>query len=73
VLKELVRLKSALDARDETKVLVGCVSITTSLARLPKAMVDELEPFCYVEASPVPRQRGPRRPGRRARIRTLVT
>ena len=50
VSKELVKLKAALAARDETKVLVGCISVTTGLARLPRSLVDEIEPLCYVEA-----------------------
>src|SRR5688572_9535949 len=50
VAKEVVELKAALAARDESKVLVGCITTTTGLERIPKAMVEEIERLCYVDA-----------------------
>jgi hypothetical protein len=50
VAKELVDLKAALAARDESKVLVDCITTTTGLSRMPKAMVTEIEQACYVDA-----------------------
>ena len=50
VAKEVVELKAALAARDETKVVIGCISTTTGLERMPKAMVEEIERLCYVDA-----------------------
>jgi hypothetical protein len=50
VAKEVVELKAALAARDESKVLVGCITTTTGLERMPKTMVDEIERLCYVDA-----------------------
>jgi len=50
VAKELVELRAALGARDESKVLVGCASVTSSLPRMPKAMGSEIEQLCYTDA-----------------------
>jgi hypothetical protein len=51
VTNEVRELKAALAARDETKVLVGCMSVTTSaLSRMPKAKAEEIERLCYVDA-----------------------
>ncbi len=50
VANEIVELKAAIAARDESKVLVGCMSTKTGLARMPKAMVEDIERLCYVDA-----------------------
>ena len=47
---EVSELKGALAKRIVTEVLVGCLSATTSLSRLPRTLVDEIEQLCYVDA-----------------------
>jgi hypothetical protein len=50
VANEVVELKAALAARDETKVLVGCMSVTASAARMPKPTADEIALLCSTDA-----------------------
>ena len=47
---EVRKLKDALAKRVETEVVVGCISTTTSLPRLPRELADEIEQLCYVDA-----------------------
>ena len=50
VTNEIRELKAALAARDETKVLVGCMSVASNASRMPAAKAAEIERLCHVEA-----------------------
>lgn len=50
VSKELVELEAAVAARDESKVIVGCITTKSGLERMPKPMVEKIERLCYVDA-----------------------
>jgi hypothetical protein len=50
VTKELAELKAALAARDESKVLVGCISLSSSRPRMPKSITDQIDQHCSVDA-----------------------
>jgi hypothetical protein len=48
---EVRSLEAALAAKDETKIAVGCMSVTTgSKDRMPAALQRKIEQLCYVEA-----------------------
>jgi hypothetical protein len=50
IAKELGDLKAALAARDESKVVVDCISVTISQPRMPKSIADEIDRLCHNDA-----------------------
>ena len=50
VTNEIRELKAALAARDETKVLVGCMTVASNVSRMPAAKAQDIERLCHVEA-----------------------
>jgi hypothetical protein len=48
--KGVASLETALAKGDESRVLVECISASTSVERVPAALADKLRRLCYAEA-----------------------